>query len=233
MPRNPRNTAEPAPPPSLPHEWTAWKVAAIVVITLIVYIPAMRADFIWNDDSFLTDNPHIKAPDGLYRFWFTTRSPDYFPLTSSMLWIEWRLWGMNATGYHVVNVLLHAVSSVLAWRVLRQLNVPGALLAGLVFAVHPVNVESVAWITERKNTLPMVFFLLSILFYLKSENNEPRRWYGLSLLSFLLGLLAKTSIVMLPAVLLGCAWWRRGRITRKDLLRVLPFLCLAAVLSLG
>jgi tetratricopeptide (TPR) repeat protein len=208
------------------------RVGVIVLITLVVYFPAMRAGFVWDDDLFLTENPLIKADDGLYRFWFTTEPPDYFPLVSTSLWLEWRLWGMNAKGYHVVNIVLHAISSVLIWLVLRRLKIPGAWLAALVFAVHPVNVESVAWITERKNTQPMVFYLLTILLYLKFESDGGRRWCVLALLAFLLALLSKTSVVMLPFVLLGCAWWQRGSIERKDLIRSIPFFVLSSVLGL-
>src|SRR3989338_10113375 len=143
--------------------------AIIILATFLVYIPAMRGDFIWNDDTFLTNNPLIHAPYGLYYFWFSTKPPDYFPLVSTSLWLEWRLWGMNATGYHITNVLLHAISSILVWLVLTRLKIQGAWLAGLIFAIHPVNVVSVAWIIERKNTLPMVFYLLTILVYLKFE----------------------------------------------------------------
>ena len=102
---------------------------------------------VWN-------NPLIKAPDGLARFWLSTEAPDYFPLVSSLLWLQWRMWDMNPAGYHAVQILLHAGAAVLVWRVLRRLSIPGAWWAGLVFAVHPVNVETVGWITETKNTLP-------------------------------------------------------------------------------
>jgi len=265
-----------------PARWPpALLLLLIVAATLIVYMPAMRSGFIWDDDRFLTDNPLIKAPQGLRLFWFSTYPLDYFPLTSTTLWIEWRLWHMNAAGYHVVNVLLHAASAVLVWRVLARLiprSGTGAWLAGLIFAVHPVCVESVAWITERKNTLPLPLFLASLLVYLrfdeKAEEAECGRlgdWeigklrkrkgeksleaadsrlpnfpisqspslpilqfpiYLLSLLLFLLALLAKTSVVMLPVVLLLCAWWRRGRIGRKDLLRALPFFALSLSLAM-
>jgi len=204
----------------------------ILILSLVVYLPAIQGGFIWDDDKFLTENPIIRAGDGLYRFWFTTEPPDYFPLTSTTLWFEWRLWGMNATGYHAVNVLLHVISSVLIWLVLKRLKVPGAWLAGLIFAVHPVNVESVAWITERKNTLPLVFHMLTILLFLKFESEERPRLYVWSLIAFLLALLAKTSVVMLPVVLLLCAWWQRREISGKDILRTIPFFALSAMLSL-
>ena len=206
--------------------------AAILAITFLAYIPAMRGGFLWDDYAFLKDNWLIHAPDGLQRFWFTTQAEDYFPLTSSMLWVEWRIWGDHTAGYHVMNVLLHAIAAVLAWRALRRLAVPGAWLAGVLFAVHPVAVASAAWITEGKNTLPMALYLLSLLAYLRYDERGARRAYLLSLLCFLLALLAKTSVVMLPAVLLMCAWWRRGKIERKDVLRSLPFFALALALGL-
>jgi tetratricopeptide (TPR) repeat protein len=221
--------------------------AAIAAIAVLAYLPAMQGGFLWDDYYFVKDNWLIQAPDGLHRFWFTTQAEDYFPLTSSTLWAEWRLWGDHAAGYHATNVLLHAAAAVLVWRVLRRLAVPGAWLAGVLFAVHPVAAASAAWITERKNTLPMVFYLLSLLAWLRFEdiprvsshhddttgttNGTP--YYLLSLGLFLLALLAKTSVVMLPVVLLLCAWWRRGKITRRDLLRSLPFFALALALGLA
>ncbi|PWU14070.1 MAG: hypothetical protein C5B50_17950 [Verrucomicrobia bacterium] len=210
-----------------------WLLGFVLIIgTLIAYLPVWHAGFIWDDDGFLYKNPLIHKPDGLYRFWFTTQAPDYFPLTSTSLWLEWRLWGMNPLGYHLANVLLHAASSVLLWRVLAQVRVPGAWFAAAIFAVHPVNVQSVAWITERKNTLAMVFVLLCVLWYVKSRTSEVQGskfkvqgsrlgevfrvqgsgnsgtvCYLLSLGAFLLALLSKTSVAPLPFVLLLCEWW--------------------------
>lgn len=211
---------------------TSFRVGILFVLVLVAYIPAIRAGFIWDDDLFLTHNPLIQADDGLYRFWFTKEAPDYFPLVSTSLWLEWRVWGQNPVGYHVVNIVYHAVSSLLIWLLLLRLKIPGAWLAALIFAVHPVNVETVAWITERKNTQPMVFYLLSVLCYLIYERDGRKCFYIISLIACLLALLSKTSVVMLPFVLLGCVWWQRGLIGRKDLIRVAPFFVLAAALGL-
>jgi tetratricopeptide (TPR) repeat protein len=237
--------------------------AAIVAVTLLAYLPVMlRGGFFWDDDSFLYANKLIRAPDGLRRLWFTTQPTDYFPLTSSVLWVEWRLWGNHPRGYHVVNVLLHAAAAVLAWRALLRLGVPGAWLAGLLFAVHPAAAASAAWITELKNTLPTALYLLALLAWLRFDDGGSHHddttsrstslmamslsngatkatpnsairnpHYLLSVGLFLLALLAKTSVVMLPAVLLLCAWWRRGKISLKDFARSLPFFALSFALG--
>jgi len=218
----------------------------LFVLTSVAYLPVLRGGFVWDDDVLITDNPMVKASDGLYRFWFTTEAPDYYPLTSTLWWLEWRLWGDRATGYHVVNVLLQAANAVLVWLILKRLKIPGAWLAGLVFAIHPVNVATVAWISEQKNTLSMLFYLAAILLYLRfdeqSRSIPPQvqrwrspagaGWYALSLAAFFLAVLSKAAVVMLPVVLLGCVWWRHGRVQGKDLLRSLPFFALSLALGI-
>jgi protein O-mannosyl-transferase len=206
---------------------------ALALVTLVAYLPALRSGFIWDDDATLTQNALMKAPDGLYRYWCTTEPADYWPVTSTTLWLEWRLWGLNALGYHATNVALHACSAFLLWMILRRLRVPGSYLAAVIFAVHPVNVESVAWIAERKNVLSMLFFLVSVLSFLRSGlwsgggpgRNAPTwgdRWYWLSLLAFTLGMLSKGSIAMLPVVLVGLLAFKGARGLR-NFLPTVPF----------
>ena len=208
--------------------------AALLALTFLVFSPLiMGGQFFWDDAELLTDNRWVHAAGGLWQIWFSRESPDYYPVMSSTFWLEWRLWHLWAPGYHLTNVLLHWGSAVLLWRVLRQLAVPGALLAAAVFAVHPVTVESVAWIAERKNTLSLVFMLAAALMYLRADV-ERLDWrnYAAALVLFLLALLSKTAVVMLPVVLLILAWYRHGRVRWRDVVRLLPFLALSAALGL-
>ncbi len=143
-------------------------IAAIVIAAFLVYLPCLNGRFVMDDDMLLTDNLLMRTQDGLYRFCCTTESLEYYPLTYSFFWIEWRLWGTSPCGYHVTSLILHILESLLIWIILRKLSIPGAFLAAVIFAVHPVNVETAAWIAQRKNITAMLFFLLSILWYFKA-----------------------------------------------------------------
>ena len=218
-------------------------VAAIIVAVVVVYLPALRGDFVWDDFLLITGNPLLQNFSGLLEIWSGGRTADYFPLTNTVFWIEHHLFGANATGYHAVNILLQIANALLVWRLLKQLNIPGAWLAGLIFGIHPVHVASVAWISELKNLLAMLFALLSVLFFLKLDNQRLRNSvtaYSASLVFFALALLSKTQVVFLPFVLLLCAWWRdkksAGTKTNQDLrsdaIRSWPFFALAIFLGL-
>jgi len=214
---------------------------AIVLITLLTYyIPVMQSGFIWDDDAYLTENRTIRSNEGLGEIWLKPGStPQYYPLVFSTFWVEYRLWGLNPKGYHLVNVLLHALAALMLWRVLSRLKVPGAWLAAAVFALHPVQVESVVWVTERKNLLSGLFYFSSTLclirfFNLDSEGEDSHRqwlWYGSGLLLFICALLSKTVTCSLPAAMVLLLWWKRGRVCWRDLLALVPFFLLG--LSLG
>ncbi|MEI8319708.1 MAG: hypothetical protein WCH79_17330, partial [Planctomycetia bacterium] len=206
--------------------------AGLVVLVLLAYLPAFGAGWLWDDDILITANPLVTEARGLWGIWFHNTSPDYFPVTLTSCWIEYRLWGDWAPGYHAVNIAWHAANTVLVWRILVRLGVPGAWLAAAVWGVHPVTVTSVAWVAERKNTLSMFFGCLSVLGWMSYEDSGERRFYGWALLSFVVALLAKTSLVTLPLILPVLSWWRQGRMTRVDLLRIIPFLLVSFVLGL-
>jgi len=288
---------------------------ALFFIPVIVYIPAMSAGFLWDDDQEITANasilhiPRVPNPAstadfktnwrGLWEIWtggitsdkdddheratapqpkppapflvrklrpplramelwmfggenkanyrFTAnQSADYFPLKTTMLWIEYQLWGQELlmptqpradgdfviNGFHVMNILIHALDGLLLWMVLRQLKVPGAWLGSLLFVIHPVHAESVAWIAERKNTLSLCFCLLSLSAWLRFEDAGKRSHYAWAMVLFLASLLCKTHVVVFPAVLLLIVWWRNSRITLRDVARSAPFFIIALALAL-
>ncbi|MGP8199350.1 MAG: tetratricopeptide repeat protein [Limisphaerales bacterium] len=213
--------------------WRDWRWGLLlVIVTFAAYQPVWHAGYVWDDPSILLDNTLIPKPDGWRLAWSNLVSEDYVPVTITSFWLEWRLWGTNPLGYHLDNVLLHVCSALLLWRILLRLKIPGAWLAAALFALHPVNVESVAWITQRKNTLAMLLLLAAVQFYLTFEDTGRRRWHWLAAGMFALALMSKTAVVPLPVVLLGLAWWRRGVIDRKDIRQSLVFFALAAAGSL-
>jgi len=208
----------------------------LTAVTILAYRPAWHGGFLWDDDAYVTNNELLTAPDGLRRIWFSFESPSqYFPLVYTTFRIERALWGLNPAGYHVVNVLLHVANALLVWRLLARLRVPGAWLAGAIFALHPVQVESVAWITERKNVLMGFFFLLTLLTWIEFlEQQMTRRWrlYLLALVLYALALLSKTTACTLPAALLLILWLQKRAINKERLVQVVPFLILGIAMGL-
>ncbi len=146
----------------------SWRVWALVGLTFLVYLPAIRGGFVWDDEAYVINNMTLRSLRGLWEIWFQpARLVQYYPLTFTSLWINYQIGGLNPFGYHLVNVLLHSLNGFLVWRLLERLKVPGAWFAALLFLLHPVQVESVAWVTERKNVLSGFFYLSALLSYLR------------------------------------------------------------------
>ncbi|HUB67273.1 MAG TPA: tetratricopeptide repeat protein [Candidatus Methylacidiphilales bacterium] len=209
---------------------------ALVLGVILAYAPVWPAGFIWDDEGFVTGNPCITGPLGLKEIW-TTSAADICPLSLTTIWLEYALWGLAPLPYHLVNVFQHAACTVLLWLVLKSLRIPGAWLGAALWALHPVQAESVAWITEIKNTQSTLFFLLSILFFIRylqvKNGGKPMgsgRNYGLTLLFAALAMASKSSTVILPAIFCLCAWWMEGRWQWRNLARVIP-VCLMAIAS--
>jgi tetratricopeptide (TPR) repeat protein len=209
--------------------WHWLFAAALVAAVFVVYQPAWHGGLIWDDDDHVT-RPELRSWHGLYRIWFDIgATPQYYPMVCSAFWVEHKLWGDTTLGYHLVNILLHAMSALMVALILRRLAIPGAYLAAAIFAFHPLYVESVAWITELKNTLSGVFYLGAMLLYLRFDQTRKAPWYLGALGLFVLALLSKTATVMLPAVLPLIFWWQRGRLSwKRDLLPLLPFFLASA-----
>jgi protein O-mannosyl-transferase len=211
-----------------PKEWLF--VAALAIAVFLVYQPAWHGAFLWDDESHLLNNPVLR-PGGLAVVWRPGGYINYWPLTFTAYWLEHNLWGLNPLGYHLVNIALHAINAILVWRMLTLLKIPGAMVAAAIFALHPVNVESVAWVSQTKNLLSLLFAILALMFHVQFQQRGERWRYVLALAMFLLSTLSKGMVITLPAVLLACDWWRQGRITRQDIVRVLPYLLIGAIMA--
>ena len=205
--------------------------AGLLALTVLAYLPALRAGFVWDDDDLVTTNELLRGWQGLADIWLRPGSTlQYYPLTFTSWWVQYHAWGLAAVGYHVVNVLLHGTSAAVLWVVLLRLGVPGAWTAAAVFALHPVHVESVAWVSELKNVQSGLFYLLALLGalrWLALDGAEPAfRWraYGVALVCFVAAVLSKTVTVTLPVVLALIVWWRRGRIARTEVVALVPLL---------
>ncbi len=225
----------------------------LVLLVTVAYLPAVRGQFIWDDDFHVVKSAPLRSLPGLWRIWFEPgATQQYYPLTHSSFWLDYHLWGLHPAAYHVENILLHAASAVLVWRLLRRLGVPGAWLGAALFALHPVFVESVAWITERKNTLSGVCFLASLFaaveFWLPMPTQDATgtakgtelpqqkhghwKFYWIALFLYLCALWSKTATLGLPAVVLLLVWWQRRGVTWRSILLLTPFVALGLMLGL-
>jgi tetratricopeptide (TPR) repeat protein len=204
-------------------------VALLFALAFVAYLPAMRGEFIWDDDGHVT-KPELRSAAGLYRIWFEVgATQQYYPLLHTAFWLEHKLWGDHALGYHLVNVLQHAIAACLVYFILMRLKIPGAALAAAIFAVHPIEVESVAWITEQKNTLSAIFYLSAMRVYLEFDERRQRGYYATAFTLFVLGLLTKTVTATLPAAMLVIFWRQRGSISwKRDVLPLVPFFAFGA-----
>ncbi|MFM8705205.1 MAG: hypothetical protein ACKOHG_15310, partial [Planctomycetia bacterium] len=224
------------------------QAALIVLAGLWIYSPTYHGDWLWDDDQLLTQNltvQHRVSPDprvppdslrSLAKLWFNPDGADYFPLSYTALWAQWPFFGLQSTGYHVTTILLHIAGALLLWALLAKMKIPGAWLSGLVFAIHPVCVESVAWVSETKNTLSLPLFLIAAICWVgqddEADTAKRQRLYGLSILFFLLAMFAKTSVVAFPVVTLLYAWWKRGEVTKRDLILAAPLFAISIALGL-
>jgi tetratricopeptide (TPR) repeat protein len=240
---SPPTTGNPSTLNPQPSTFPTWLWAALLALaTILAYLPVWHAGYIFDDDQYVTANPALRSLAGLGQIWFQPSvSPQYYPVVFTSFWLEYHFWGLNPMGYHVGNVLLHALAALLLWRVLVRLRLPGAWLAAAIFALHPVMVESVAWVTERKNVLSAVFYFATALAYWRwreplagAEKSGPvaRRWYFIALGLFLAALLSKTAVCSLPAALLLVVWWQQGRVQGREVWPLLPFFAAAAGLAL-
>ncbi|HUB66342.1 MAG TPA: tetratricopeptide repeat protein [Candidatus Methylacidiphilales bacterium] len=218
-------------PPEPNRDWL-WGAALIAAI-LLVYTPLGQAGFIWDDDAHVTRRD-LRSLEGLERIWFDLgATQQYYPLVHSVFWAEHRLWGDAPLGYHLVNVGLCICSVLLLLKILRRLEIPGAWLAAAIFALHPVQVESVAWISELKNMLSGALYFGAALLYLEFDRSRRVETYAFSLLLFVLGLLSKSVIASLPAALLVVFWWKRGKLSvQRDAMPLIPFFTVGIISGL-
>ena len=212
-------------------------LVALGLLVVVSYLPAMLwGGFVWDDNLCIKVDP-VREVSGLQQIWFSPSAIEeedhYWPLVYTTFWLEHKLWGFDPTGYHIVNVLLHLANTLLLWHLLRRLAVPGAWVVAAVFAVHPLHVESVAWVIERKDVLSGLFYLAAVLAWMRFVEQPNPRWYVWSLVLYAAGLLSKSIVVTLPAALLIWHWWKQGRVTSTNLLRLVPFCVVGLVITVG
>ena len=229
----------PTPHQARPNGLSGQDTLAVLILGVLVgvsYFPALQGGFVW-DDVIFAEEPVIHRWSGLWNIWFSPadirNEGHYWPIVYTSFWLEHKLWGLAPLGYHLVNLLLHWVNSLLVWRLLRRLAVPGAWAVAAVFAVHPLHVESVAWIIERKDLLSALFYLTAALTWIRFVEGHGWGRYGLTLALYIAGLLSKSVVVTFPAALLIWHWWQRERVTSTDLFRLAPFFAVGLAIALA
>ena len=221
------------------HEIPGFTVLGALAIGLMVavsYLPALQAGFLW-DDTIFVEEPVIHAWSGLWSIWFDPaeikKEGHYWPIVYTSFWLEHKLWDLAPLGYHAVNLVLHWINSLLVWLLLARLAIPGAWAVAAIFAVHPLHVESVAWVIERKDLLSSLFYLSAFLTWTRYVEAPTWRRYWLALALFTASLLSKSVVITLPVALLLWHWWQQGRLTALDLQRLVPFFIVGLVVTLG
>jgi hypothetical protein len=204
----------------------------IIMAGFWVFWPALHGDWYGDDWFLITNNLDLRSFSGLGKVWSATPQGDYWPVTSTVLWLQWHLWGAQPLPYHLLNLGLHLTDAFLVWRLLNKLGLRSGWAGGLLFVIHPLAVESVAWASEIKNNLSLLFFLLSLEAHIDCDQGRPSG-YLRSLIYYVAAMLSKTSVVMLPAVILLYNWWKRGRITRQEVKQTIPYFVIAAALGLA
>lgn len=220
----------------------AFYFLVLFVLVAVIYFPATKAGFVW-DDTIMKSLKAVSTWGGIWDLWFDPasaymqgdrwREGHYWPLLYTTFWIEHKIWGFSATGYHIVNILIHFANTVLLWRLFARLAVPGAWFAAAVFAVHPLHTESVTWIMARKDMLATLFCLVALLMWLRFAESRRRGHYASALLLFAAAMLCKSVVVVFPVTLLILQWWKEGRITKTYLLRTAPFFLVGFAIAIA
>ena len=224
-------------PSNIRMHFTGEKTLALGLLVLVCYLPAMMwGGFVWDDHLCIVVYP-VQEVSGLAQIWFSPGAIEkeihYWPLVYTTFWLEHKLWGFDPTGYHIVNVLLHLANTFLVWHLLRRMAVSGAWMVAAVFAVHPLHVESVAWVIERKDVLSGLFYLSGVMAWMSFVEKPRGGRYAAALGLYVAGLLSKSIVVTMPLALLIWHWWKHGRVTSIDLVRLVPFCVVGLVITVG
>lgn len=209
-----------------------FKVLIILLVGLFIYAPVFHGDWLWDDDQEITANAVLADPSGLAKIWGGNGGADYFPLKATVQWLFFRVNGVNPTGWHLLSISLHLLNALLLWKLFARLKIPEAWLGGLLFCIHPILVESVAWASELKNTLSLPFLIFSMLAWIQFDEKKCAKDFVLAVIFYIAAILCKTSVVMYPFVILLYAWWRRGRVSPRDLLHSVPFFLVSLIMGL-